>query len=268
MVTNIFALTVHILCLNKSNQAYTYIAITHFTSNLLLTPYLATLLIMQEIFTETFSTREFQWRSGHICFSAFEIYLLFVCASHGFTLLLSMSRLMVVLKPFSTNFKRVSHVTKVVFCLGVTVSLLTCFVSFLTKFVSKEVSTKFCLTYLQPHRIIFSNSCFQHDHHWHFFDSSVHSGNAHFDQSKNITIKIKNKSAKKQRFKSNDHPITSSLHNQFGLLSSTCDHLHFNYDCETLSFGNHTLDHSHHGSHQFYLDAPCSSCVCIEKVHK
>ncbi len=154
-VVNVLSLVVHTFGMTKANQAYSAMTIASNMCNLLLVQYSGTLWVADNIFKGTFFAKGSLWTSGVTCFTIFVFALLFTLASQTLTLLLSVSRMMVVICPFDSNFKMRSFVVKIIS--NVTVAFIFCsvLVTLLLKAVHGEIVTKFCFPLFNPTSVVF-----------------------------------------------------------------------------------------------------------------
>ncbi len=102
------------------------------------------------IFRGMFSLGEQNWRSCPVCFMLFQIVFLFSLLNQFGLLFLSLARLMVVLHPVDSRFKRTSFVWKSLFYGFVGSLLMTSSISFLKMFTVQELPTSLCLPFVDP----------------------------------------------------------------------------------------------------------------------
>ncbi len=97
-----------------------------------------------------FMVVEEAWRSSSLCFIAFGISLYFNILSPVVLLFLAVSRLMVVLQPTTTQWKRTTFISK---CLSLVYGVLLCvsaFIALLGNFIQHKLPTNFCVPFVDP----------------------------------------------------------------------------------------------------------------------
>ncbi len=141
--------------MTKSNKAYSYVILPLNVTTLSLATYLGILWVSDVMTKDTFMVKDLWWRSGSTCLTAYGFSLFFTMSSKTFTLLLSLSRLMVICHPLDSNFKRGSFVRKVVLISYVVFLLLSVTVTSLTDLLYGEIDTKFCIPFFNTTKIVF-----------------------------------------------------------------------------------------------------------------
>ncbi len=133
-----------------SREAYVAIVVAVNCNDLQCAVYLATIWGADFNFKGTFRVKEETWRSGPLCFSAFEIALCFTILTQLLLLFLSLSRLMIVIKPIGSDFKRFSFVFKKLLYLSITSFIFSLFLTLVAKFVDQKLSVSLCLPFIDP----------------------------------------------------------------------------------------------------------------------
>ncbi len=150
IVVNVSSGIVHMVSRSMSNKTYTTLASVIHCVNLLVSVYLSILWVSETILNDTFAVKQTQWRSGTTCFAVFGVFLFFMISSHGYTILLSLSRLMVVEQPISSSFKRVTYVVKVTLFTFLFYFVLSLKITLAIEFTYQQVPTKFCVPLFNP----------------------------------------------------------------------------------------------------------------------
>lgn len=150
IVTNIASVIFHAVGLKKSNAAQTVSVFALNLGNLSLSLCFAIWWISDLVYGWKFPVRDTVWRIGQTCFSILGIYLCFSLTTKVFINLLSLSRMMVVVYPFDSNFERVSFVLKVITNCSILSTVISLLAVFITMFVSGELSSKYCVLVFNP----------------------------------------------------------------------------------------------------------------------
>ncbi len=98
----------------------------------------------------TFMVMEQIWRTSPSCFSAFGIILAYCVFNALLLFLLALSRLMVVVHPVDSQFKRVSYVSKLIASACLFASVFTLCLSLSVKFVQHTLPFSLCLPFVDP----------------------------------------------------------------------------------------------------------------------
>ena len=149
-ILNISSLVLNIL-ITKSGKKVSLVNVTFISFNhLLCAVYLSIIWIADLYFSESFLVKSKLWRSGSLCFAAFYIMILFTVFTQFLMILLSISRLMVVLHPMKTNFTRTSFVLKCISCVVFISFILSLLCMFIAKHTSKTLPTNICFPFVDP----------------------------------------------------------------------------------------------------------------------
>ena len=103
--------------------------------------------------------REEMWRSGLICFVLFEVILCFNLLSQPLLILLSLSRLMVVISPMETKFKSTIFILECISCIYWSTFILGCSLTLLAGFRLDELPMNLCLPFVDPTLSSFIENC-------------------------------------------------------------------------------------------------------------
>ncbi len=119
-------------------------------TDILLVTYLCIVWIADATFKGTFFVKEKMWRSGSTCFAACQLVLWFALASQFTLCFFSLSRMMVVINPVDTKFKKTMFGIK---CLSVLfLAALLSSVAFVIaiKFTADMMPNPLCLPFFDP----------------------------------------------------------------------------------------------------------------------
>ena len=100
--------------------------------------YLGIIWIVNKFFKGKFSVYEENWRSSPLCYLAFVFNLDFSLLTPLMILLLSISRLMVVVKPVDTKFKQTRFVFSCVFITYLSSFIVTSSITLVMKVTAKN----------------------------------------------------------------------------------------------------------------------------------
>ncbi len=110
-----------------------------------------TIIWVQDIMSEKiFAPNESKWRSSFLCFLAFSILLNFCLLSPVLLCFVSVERLMVVLHPMDTKFKKTNFTVRCVCVLSIITFVLSLGVTVLLKLASHQVPFKLCSPFIDP----------------------------------------------------------------------------------------------------------------------
>ncbi len=136
--------------LNQSNQAFTTIAVFLHVSDTLIVLYLCLIWGSHLHYKHIFFGFEELWRSSASCFVAFVSMLWFCIFTQLQYILLSLARLMVVVHPLDTGFKRKSFVTRHELCILLTSLIFSIILTLITAFLFGKLPSILCLPYVDP----------------------------------------------------------------------------------------------------------------------
>ncbi len=149
LLLNASSISAHLLT-RTSNMAFSVTVVFINLSDVLCATYLCTVWLVDLADKDTFAAKEELWRSGPLCFTACGLVLCFSFMSQLVLLFLSTSRLMVVINPVDTEFKK----THFVICPLVFVFVLSVLVSGIVTFsvtvTTDALSTSLCLPFIDP----------------------------------------------------------------------------------------------------------------------
>lgn len=140
---------------HDSTYAYLSTVISVNLTHMLVFLYLSVIWIADLHFSGTFILNEALWRSSTGCFVAFCFALWFTLLSQLVLLLLSISRMMVVVFPMDTRFKRTKFILRCVCGSTFASLLLSVSVTVFIKLSSANLSTPMCLPFFDPANKIF-----------------------------------------------------------------------------------------------------------------
>ncbi len=154
------SLVVNSLCLvfhhrKRAEQRSFSLNVTSTTlSNLLCFLYLVTLSAANQCFKGMFVVKERQWRSAGFCFFTFFAILLFAFVAQFSLLLLSLTRLMVVVHPLDTKFKNHSHIKRCICMFSFPSVSFTLLITLIVAFIEKALSLSLCVPFADPNKTI------------------------------------------------------------------------------------------------------------------
>ncbi len=149
---NSVSVLAHVLARKSNTASATVVGVNAADITFIL--YLGILWIANKHFEGTFPVRENNWRAGVVCTVAFSILLWFSVLSQCTLVLLSLSRLMIVVQPVDTVFKQIKFLVKSVTALF-TLSFGVAFgLTVMTKLLEVKIPTKLCSPFLDPTRSV------------------------------------------------------------------------------------------------------------------
>ncbi len=140
---------IHNIKLEESN-AFDIIVLFVNASDLLCGTYLLVLVSSNAYYNHSFLVNEKSWRKHYLCICVFFLSFLFALASATTLMLMSVSRLMVVLYPIESQFKRKSFVTKLVTGCIFTSLILSIILTIVYKSIFGETPFTLCLSTIDP----------------------------------------------------------------------------------------------------------------------
>lgn len=146
---SIISIFLHMV-VKHASKAFTMIVAVINTTDLLCVLFVLTIFIADILFKKVYVLSDVSWRQSNFCLLASSSLLLFAILSQALLILLSVSRLMVVIKPMTTSFKSKSFVSK---CIAVLVlTSLTIALLFEVSFVLSLGVQPFdlCLPFIDP----------------------------------------------------------------------------------------------------------------------
>ena len=111
ILLNVISVLMHFVEM-ESNKGFSVTVIAINFNDILCGTYLGCVWVPDLVLKGTFLVKEELWRSGPICFTAFMFILWFTILTQCFLIFLSLSRLMVVIHPINTKFKRAGFACK------------------------------------------------------------------------------------------------------------------------------------------------------------
>ncbi len=148
-VFNGISVLVHVF-LDDSAQSYLLTVLSVHLANGLFLLYLRIILIADATFGWTFVLKEELWRSSSGCFAAFQSLLWFTLESQLVILFWTCSKMMVVIFPIQTQFKRKKFVVKSLSFLSVVSLFLTAATTLSVRYVEGRIPTSICSPFFDP----------------------------------------------------------------------------------------------------------------------
>ena len=149
ILLNAVSALMHILRYNR-NRAFCLIVIGLNVNDSLSGVYLISIWLEDFSLKGAFSVKEYLWRSGLVCLTAFTIILLFTILTQILLLFLSVSRLMIKINPINTKFKQLKFVTKSLVAAFLVSLPIAVFIASLYKVKEKHIPTSLCLPFIDP----------------------------------------------------------------------------------------------------------------------
>ena len=144
---NMVSIVIHLMN-KKSTMSFTVIVISLNISNLLGLIYMGIIWISDIKLQSIFAVKQKEWRSGSTCFAAFAILLWFTMLSQLLLLFLSLSRLMVVIYPLTSKFKKTKFVIQISTSIFMVTFSLLVFITSLNRL--PEIQNNLCLPFVDP----------------------------------------------------------------------------------------------------------------------
>ncbi len=150
LVANILSICVHIWNKKTFNKAYLAAVLSGNIHNLSLAVYFITLWANDLMLKGMYVEYDYQWRRGSTCFVAAGMHLQFVLSSQLLSTFVSLCRLMVVIHPITTQFKRLKPVSKYLVFVSL-VSIIFVVSTVVMIFITgPEIPDKFCTIFHDP----------------------------------------------------------------------------------------------------------------------
>ena len=134
----------------KLNKSFSIIVILINVNDILCGIYLSYIWIADLSFGDSFKVKQDSWRSGIHCFTAFTTVLIFTVLTEGLLILLSLSRLMVVIFPLNTRFKDTMFIVKLLIILILCSIFFSVLIALIFKSVNDFITIGICLPFLDP----------------------------------------------------------------------------------------------------------------------
>ena len=144
---------IHILTW-RMNKVFSALVISNSCANFLLVTYLSIIWISNLTFTKQFLFLDGIWKSGFICFLAFGTVLWYTILSQTMQVLVSVSRLMVVLYPFKTKFKQVEFIKRLIWYVFLICLLLAFALDIILLLTERMIGNMLCLPFIDPTKSI------------------------------------------------------------------------------------------------------------------
>ena len=159
LISNIFSAVVYIRS-EYSNRAFIASVCFINCNELLLLAYICILWIANFKLQDTIMVGGGLWRSGLTCFSAFELLLCYSFLSILGPTFLSVSRLLVILYPMNSEFKRLKFSKKFILCSYVMSFVITLFFTTVVKLTNGFLPTNMCIPFADPTKVLIMHTFF------------------------------------------------------------------------------------------------------------
>ena len=134
----------------QSNKCFSLIVISINGNDILCAMYLGCVWIADLTFGDSFKVKEESWRSGIFCITAFTIVFCFTILTENLLILLSLTRLLVVIYPMNSRFKKSSFVAKLLVIVTGFSLLVSFIVGITVKSTNISMTINLCLPFLDP----------------------------------------------------------------------------------------------------------------------
>lgn len=148
-VANGISILIHILT-RKSNKAFSASVVAINTCDIICGIYLSILWVADLIHKGSFLVKRENWRSSGICFTAYGFVLWFTLLTQLLLFFLSLSRLMVVIYPVDTRFKRTKFTIKTLFLMYISSFLMSAGITLIMKFSYAQLPLSLCSPFIDP----------------------------------------------------------------------------------------------------------------------
>ncbi len=148
-VPNCISMILHVASY-KTNKSFSVAVISVNLTDILCGIYLGTIWITDIKQKGKFMAIEVMWRSGAACFAAFCISLTCSMLTPLVILFVALSRLMIVLYPVDTKFKRVKFTVKCLVAIFLSAMLLCMALTLAAKFMEGSIPFSLCLAFVDP----------------------------------------------------------------------------------------------------------------------
>ncbi len=149
VLLNLVSIVSHVVS-RRLNTSFSAMVTCISCNDLLCAVYLCIVWVADISFRGNFVGNTNKWRSGNACLAAFGISLYFNLLTPFLLTFVSVSRLMVVLHPVESNFKRVSYILKFLYAMCLGLLVIAIFVTLLTKYSAGEFPENSCLPFADP----------------------------------------------------------------------------------------------------------------------
>ena len=117
-------------------------------NNILCGFYLGIIWTVDLYFKGTFFVKERLWRTSNLCYLAFFLTVVYIIFAQLSLLLLTVSRLMVVMHPMNTIFKRTMFTAKTLVSMAIVSILVAFFMTYAAKHVHNQVPNNLCSPFI------------------------------------------------------------------------------------------------------------------------
>ena len=131
----------------QSNKVFSLIVMLINANDILCGLYLCNVWLVDIYFGDSFQVKEELWRSGILCLTAFTTVLFFTVLTECLLIILSLSRLMVVIYPLDSRFKETLFVAKILIS-DISVTLfLSVLATFIFNTIDNTIKISICLPF-------------------------------------------------------------------------------------------------------------------------
>ena len=134
----------------KANKAFSALVISINGGNFLCVIYLFLIYLSNLTIKDTSPVMNEKWKSGPICFTAFAVVFWFTTLNQSLQILISLSRLMIVINPMTTPFKNIDFILKAIFYIFLVSLFITIATALLVIFTETKIENNLCLPFVDP----------------------------------------------------------------------------------------------------------------------
>ena len=149
IILNVGSLSIH-LAYFKESKSFSVIIIAISSTDIFCTLFVTVLTLADLHYSNSFYANELTWRSSIPCFAVFSLVLCFTLCSPVLLLILSLGRIMVVMKPFDTKFKKAKFTSSCVVCTSVPICIVSIAAAIVIKAMSGKLPFSLCLPFVDP----------------------------------------------------------------------------------------------------------------------
>ena len=152
IVLNFLSVILQIISYHKlrSNKTFSVIATAINANDILCAVYLSFVWIADLSFSDSFQANQESWRSSCICFTAFTTIVCFTVLAEILLVLMSLTRLMVVISPLNTKFKDILFIAKLLFFIVLFSLVFSISITLFFMYTHGKITINLCLPFLDP----------------------------------------------------------------------------------------------------------------------
>ena len=145
---NVFSILIHFP--TRKSNVFSVTVISFNINDIICGIYLGCIWISDVIDKEDFLVKEKLWKSGHLCFTAFGIVLWFTILDQLILIFISLCKLMLVICPMNTKFKKTEFVFRSVVSCYLFSFLSALLVTYYFELTYEHLTFSLCLPFIDP----------------------------------------------------------------------------------------------------------------------